>query len=122
LFDKEKYLKEAELRIADKIRTLRISNGLARKQMADMLNVSDQQIGKYETGQDRISNGRLSLLAYMFNEPIDYFFDGNAPVTGDTTGQRLCLELVRRFVQIKSQEHKEAVYNLVKTLAGGQNV
>lgn len=40
------------------------------------MNVTAQQIQKYELGQDRISASRLYLLAEALRVPITTFFEG----------------------------------------------
>jgi transcriptional regulator with XRE-family HTH domain len=62
--------------VSTKISTLRISKGMTRKELAKGINVTQQQVLKYEHGIDRISAGRLMLVAQVLSKDISYFFDG----------------------------------------------
>lgn len=68
-------LKTLERRIGLKIRQRRLELGLTQQTLADKLGLSYQQVQKYETGLNRISAGRLSLVAKILLAPLDYFFD-----------------------------------------------
>lgn len=60
--------------IGNIIRCLRLSNNLPQKDIAKILEVSIQQLHKYEIGQNRISCASLLLLAEYFKVPLTYFF------------------------------------------------
>ena len=65
-----------DLHIAQKLKKRREELGIKRKSIAHHLQVSYQQIQKYETGQNRISASRLYLLSQLLNVRADYFFEG----------------------------------------------
>ena len=50
--------------------------GLAQQQMAELIGVTYQQAHKYEKGINRISGGRLYMLAQALGVEVDYFYDG----------------------------------------------
>ncbi len=86
-----KNVKEAtslDVQIGEKIRLLRKESKLSQGEVAKRLNVSFQQLQKYEKGINRIPISRLFEIALIFNKDISYFFniDGelsyvNVPVT-----------------------------------------
>ncbi|MBL4645264.1 MAG: helix-turn-helix transcriptional regulator, partial [Rhizobiales bacterium] len=49
--------------IARRIRQLRILGGFSQKKAAEYLNVTFQQFQKYEAGSNRVSVGKLYLIA-----------------------------------------------------------
>ena len=51
-------------------------NGLTQEQLADRLNISYQQIQKYETGANRVSAGRLFQIASILESNVAYYFEG----------------------------------------------
>ena len=54
---------EVDTIVGERIRRRRILAGLTQDQLGEALGVSYQQIQKYETGANRVSAGRLYLLA-----------------------------------------------------------
>ncbi len=68
-------LKSLEHRIGLKIRQRRLELGLTQQDLAGKLGLSYQQVQKYETGLNRISAGRLSLVSKILLTRLDYFFD-----------------------------------------------
>lgn len=109
--------------VGERIRLRRTELGLTQEQLANALDVSYQQIQKYETGANRISAGRIFEIARKLDVDISYFFDG---LSQDDEGaaaplehggrQRSAIELVRKFAQIKDPEVRAAIAGLVKTI------
>jgi transcriptional regulator with XRE-family HTH domain len=62
--------------VSGQISSLRISKGMTRKELAEDINVTQQQLLKYEHGIDRISAGRLMLIAKALSKDVSYFFEG----------------------------------------------
>ena len=109
--------------IGERIRLRRTERGLTQEQLAAALEVSYQQIQKYETGANRISAGRIFEIARHLDVPVDYFFEGldadqEAPALPLEHGgrQRSAIELVRKFAQIRDSEIRAAIAGLVKTI------
>jgi CheY-like chemotaxis protein/DNA-binding XRE family transcriptional regulator len=59
--------------IGQQIRVRRKKSSLSMQQLADLLNLSYQQLQKYESGLSKISVEKLLFIASIFNEPITYF-------------------------------------------------
>lgn len=49
---------------------------VTRLALAKFLGISHQQLAKYETGRDRISAGKIPLVAKKLKKDINFFFDG----------------------------------------------
>ncbi len=62
--------------IGSRIRIRRNLLGLSQDQLAKTLNISFQQVQKYEKGNNRIAGSRIWQLARTLNIPVSYFFDG----------------------------------------------
>lgn len=77
IMDKEitKYLIEVDKTVGKRIAQSRILWNISRKELAEVIAVSPQQLYKYETGKNRISVGRLSLIAKRFYKDLHYFLD-----------------------------------------------
>ena len=105
--------------IGNRIYSLRIENGFARQQLAKAIGVTHQQLQKYEKGSNRISVGRLVLIAKALNKNVAYFYEDLEQDNKEelkTHHQRLCLEVARNFRKIVNSDHQNAINNLVKSL------
>ncbi len=59
--------------IGVRIRMARNSKELTREQVGRQIGVSQQQVSRYESGENKISADKLAVLATVLNKPIDYF-------------------------------------------------
>lgn len=66
---------ETDFRIGKIIQILRAQQGLTQKDLARMLNVTFQQVQKYEVGHNRISASRLYDIAHIFKVPIGALYN-----------------------------------------------
>ena len=58
-----------------KLRMRRLSLGLTQTKVAQAINVTFQQIQKYEKGTNGVSSNRLMQLSQFLKVPIIYFFE-----------------------------------------------
>lgn len=117
---KNEYIQEIDKFIGGKVYSLRLGRGLARQQLADLIGVTHQQLQKYEKGTNRISAGRLVLIAKALREDINYFYAGLDSGHKEkilTQHQRMCIEVSRNFMKIKNAEYQDSVNNLIRILA-----
>ena len=61
--------------LGKKIRMRRLSLGLTQTKVAQAINVTFQQIQKYEKGTNGVSSSRLMQLSQFLKVPITYFFE-----------------------------------------------
>ena len=61
--------------LGKKLRIRRLSLGLTQTKVAQAINVTFQQIQKYEKGTNGVSSNRLMQLAAFLKVPIIYFFE-----------------------------------------------
>jgi transcriptional regulator with XRE-family HTH domain len=113
--------KRIDAHVGERIRLRRTELGLTQEQLAAALDVSYQQIQKYETGANRVSAGRILEIARKLGVDVGYFFEGvsdDDPALPLEHGgrQRSAIELVRKFGQIKDPEVRAAIAGLVKTI------
>ncbi len=62
--------------VGRRLRDRRRSMDLSQQDIAHILSISYQQVQKYESGQNRISAGRLYLLAHIMKTNVGYFYEG----------------------------------------------
>ena len=61
--------------LGKKLRMRRLSLGLTQTKVAQAINVTFQQIQKYEKGTNGVSSNRLMQLSNYLKVPITYFFE-----------------------------------------------
>lgn len=107
--------------VGDRIRKRRTILGFTQEQLAEALDISYQQIQKYETGANRVSAGRLFQIAQRLEVPISFFFEelgiDYSHDGSNVGGNRATFELVRNFSQIPDTSVRIALSGLVKSLA-----
>lgn len=64
--------------IGTRVRLIRDLRGMSRAALAKRVNVTTQQIQKYETGSDRISSYKLFEISQALDVDIEVFFEGLA--------------------------------------------
>ena len=61
--------------LGKKLRMRRLSLGLTQSKVAEAINVTFQQIQKYEKGTNGVSSARLMQISQFLKVPITYFFE-----------------------------------------------
>ena len=63
------------IHLGKKLRMRRLSLGLTQTKVAQAINVTFQQIQKYEKGTNGVSSSRLMQLSNFLKVPITYFYE-----------------------------------------------
>jgi transcriptional regulator with XRE-family HTH domain len=63
------------IHLGKKLRMRRLSLGLTQTKVAEAINVTFQQIQKYEKGTNGVSSSRLMQLSKFLKVPITYFYE-----------------------------------------------
>ncbi len=126
--------------VGERVRQRRTLLGLSQEALGEELDLSFQQVQKYERGTNRISASRLYEIGEILDVPISYFFEeagqysissGNntpeqkaalqAGIGQDPFTKRETLELVRAYYKINDPAIRRRLYALVKTLAAEED-
>jgi len=75
-----------DLEVAKRVRALRLQRGISQTELGGVLDVTFQQVQKYETGTNRISAGRLQQIAEVLDVPVTYFYAGLDDGNGNGNG------------------------------------
>jgi transcriptional regulator with XRE-family HTH domain len=70
----KKKVKPTDVAVGARIRNLRLRNKLSQTALGEHINVTFQQIQKYEKGTNRISAGNLAQLAKLFGVSVAAFY------------------------------------------------
>jgi transcriptional regulator with XRE-family HTH domain len=100
--------------IGQKITELRVARKLSMKKVAEMLEVSHQQLHKYEKGINRISASKLFLLSKKLNINPNYFYNIEYDNLSENCSE--IEELISSFLKLKSVEKRRAILNLLNEL------
>jgi len=119
---KVEYIEQIDRHIGAKVQELRLAHGMSRQDLGDLIEVTHQQLQKYEMGVNRVSAGRLALIARHLGTSVANFYEGLDTKYSDAAvdlnqNQRMCIEVSRNFMRIKNPEHKDAINSLVRILA-----
>lgn len=99
--------------IGQRLKNLRQLRKVTQQQLASRLNLTFQQIQKYETGANRISAGRLMLVAAELNFPLSYFMPENLK-TSEKQVQADHYMLAHDIAQLNDKLLQQAVRTLVQ--------
>ena len=67
---------ETDVHVGHRLRLRRSFLGLSQEKLADALELTFQQVQKYERGVNRISAGRLWEMSKILDVPVSYFYEG----------------------------------------------
>ena len=118
--------------VGKRVRLRRTLLGLSQEQLGSYLNITFQQVQKYERGANRISASRLWDISQILDVPISYFFDDMSEETMkasprrisrgakyelDPMARRETLELVRTYYSIEKPSVRKRIAEMVKAIA-----
>jgi transcriptional regulator with XRE-family HTH domain len=118
-----------DVHVGARIRTRRLLIGMNQETLARALDLTFQQVQKYEGGANRVSASRLSQIAKVLGVPIAYFFTGLESVGAADAHEREMreriqrpetIELIRSYYAIADQGLRRQFLDMVKAAAGSQ--
>ncbi len=102
--------------IGKKIHELRIAKGWSRTQLGVLIDVTHQQVKKYEDGANRISAGRIMAVAIAFGVPIELLFELCENLKMESR-DRASIELVRSFNSISNCNVQNSLMILARDIS-----
>jgi len=120
--------------VGARVRMRRLMVGMSQGKLGDALDVTFQQVQKYEKGANRIGASRLQQLARVLEVPPSFFFEGapsgelnasgfHEPDTSsyvvDFLSTNEGLQLNRAFAAIKDPKVRKKILDLVQSLVAG---
>ncbi len=103
--------------LGKKLRMRRLSLGLTQTKVAQAINVTFQQIQKYEKGTNGVSSNRLMQLSHFLKVPIIYFFEdfkGFKDVSiGENTNEDLNYSFLSRTFSSLSRTQKDKILQIL---------
>lgn len=110
--------------IGEKIKFRRQDIGMSQERLAEILELSYQQIQRYENGSNRISVERIQEIAVALAVPVIYFFEkdfsqplpASVPDIYHTTSED-DKTLLKYFKQIENNPDRQVVVQIARRLA-----
>lgn len=125
-----------DVHVGSRVRLRRTLLGLSQEKLGNAVDLTFQQIQKYERGANRIGSSRLFQFSKVLQVPVSFFFDdmpeeisGNPPGLSESKGpkydddrfsRRETLELVRGYYRISDTATRKRLFELIKAVGQAQ--
>ena len=121
-----------DAKVGARLQIRRLTLEMSQTKVGEALDISYQQVQKYENGTNRISASRLQQLANLLDVTVAYFFEEVSPVTGgicdsvqDKRQSQVAdplitsegLQLSRAFAAVRDAEVRKRILDLIVSLA-----
>jgi len=125
-----------DIHVGQRLRLRRTLLGISQENLGDAVNLTFQQIQKYERGANRVSASRIYEFAQELDVPVSYFFEEMNAKTKATQGRRIAptpgetvehegdplarretLKLIHAYYKIVDPKVRKKLFNLTKVIA-----
>ena len=118
--------------VGNRVRMRRLMLDMGQEKLANALDLTFQQVQKYEKGTNRISASRLQQLSHILQVPVPFFFEGAPLLPGQHRGAKDApsptyvsdflatsegLALTRAFTRINDSKLRRSIVDLVEQIA-----
>ncbi len=121
--------------VGSRVRMRRMMLGMSQEKLGDALDLTFQQVQKYEKGTNRIGASRLQQISHILQVPVSFFFEGapSAVTSGKYEGMGEApspayvsdflatsdgLALTKAFMRIDDSKLRRRIVDLVEQIAG----
>ena len=103
--------------LGSQLRMRRLALGLTQTKVAQAINVTFQQIQKYEKGTNGISSLRIMQLANFLKVPVVYFFEDFPgfinKTTSEVTNEDINYSFLAKLFSSLSSQQKEKILQML---------
>jgi transcriptional regulator with XRE-family HTH domain len=121
--------------VSRRLKMRRLMLGMSQQDLANAVDVSIQQVQKYEKAMNRISSGKLFAFAKFLKVPVEYFYedtDQGLPFVSslaeesvayvveqdeNSVSEKEIINLIRAFSEIKNPQGRKKIIELVKAMS-----
>ena len=103
--------------LGNKLKLRRLALGLTQTKVAKAINVTFQQIQKYEKGTNGISSLRMMQLSNFLKVPVVYFFEDYPMYEGSLSkegSEDLNYSFLAKMFASLSDQQKEKIFQVLK--------
>jgi|Deesub1362A_J573_1020465.scaffolds.fasta_scaffold00077_102 transcriptional regulator with XRE-family HTH domain len=115
MLEKRQIVQDINVQVGRFIKEARTSKGMSQMELARKIDVSYQQVQKYEKGISNISLFRLEQIAKALNVPVKSFL-----CNGEEEISREEVELILLFRRIKNRDLKGRLFTMLEALSKGK--
>ena len=112
--------------LGNKLKLRRLALGLTQTKVAKAINVTFQQIQKYEKGTNGVSSNRLMQLSQFLKVPIIYFFEDYKDFKdinqSDLTNEDLNYSFLTRTFTTLSKTQKDKIFQILSNTSKFEKV
>ena len=125
-----------DIHVGSRLRLRRALIGMSQEKLGNALEITFQQVQKYERGTNRISSSRLFQISRILDVSVSFFFDdmdteiikqteGMAEINKqvlqvDKLSRRETLELVRAYYKITDPMVRKKIFEMVKAIGNSE--
>jgi transcriptional regulator with XRE-family HTH domain len=107
--------------VGRRIKIRRIELGMSQSSLGTALDLTFQQVQKYEKGSNRVSAGRLQRIAQILDVPVTFFFSdlneaGKSQITA-LLDSAYAIRMVKALNRIEDQKIRRTAVELVEEIA-----
>jgi transcriptional regulator with XRE-family HTH domain len=118
--------------VGARVRMRRMMLSMSQEKLGDALDLTFQQVQKYEKGTNRIGASRLQQISNILQVPVSFFFEGAPNMPGHAGGMGEApspvyvsdflatsdgLSLTKSFMRIKNSKLRRRIVDLVEQIA-----
>ena len=107
-----------DVHVGRKLKQVRTLRRLSQTDVARKLNLSFQQIQKYEIGSNRVAASRLFELSQILDVPPSYFFEDLHGNTNTPPRKDPGMEIVTALASIKDEAVKSRIVTFIEDVSG----
>jgi len=120
--------------VGSRVRMRRMMLSMSQEKLGDALDLTFQQVQKYEKGTNRIGASRLQQISHILQVPVAFFFEGAPHLAGgppppgadapspayvsDFLATSDGLSLTKAFMRIPDAKLRRRIVDLVQQIAG----
>jgi len=114
-----------DIHVGSRVRLRRTLLGISQERLGEQLDITFQQVQKYERGANRISASKLWRLSEILDVPVGFFFDDmesadmplrQASDLEEALSKRETLEMLREYLRL-NDDVREKVRLLLRSMA-----
>ena len=106
--------------IGARIKKRRTELMMSQEELAEMLNISYQQVQRYENGTSKLNVEKIQIISEALSIPMSYFFESYKPAVAENTVPYMTSDenrLLRYFRKIRDNTSKTTVIYVARLAA-----
>jgi len=111
--------------VGSRVRMRRMMLSMSQEKLGDALDLTFQQVQKYEKGVNRVGAARLQQIATALDVPVTFFYDGDNKSREVESllflDSAFSLRLLRAYSKIKDQTVQRQLVSLMESIAANED-